>query len=727
MIGTLLVAGGVIWVVARGTRRALSSSTESIPSPSTAPASSPSATSAPTDSAPPSPAGLAVDPALADEQARRNLAMSTAATGLLVAARLGPTVLFVPGAALGLLSTGLLCRGYIKQIRAAGPMTSGLVDLLGATGAIVAGYWIPACAGIALSSGAYLLSRRTERDSREDFVDLFDRQARTAWKQVGDDEFEVPLECVACGDHVVVDAGNPVPVDGVVVSGLALVDEQSMTGEARPIEKVSGAEVMASTVVLEGRLVIEVLRSGRDTLAGELVNLLADVDRARQDGRSRAQDMIERLVPPTLIGAGVATVAYGPLGGLAILWTGIGYPLRLAGPTAVIHHVRRASSHGILVRDGRALERLADVDVVIFDKTGTLTLGTPRLSRVRAVAPWAPIDLLRIAATLESRQGHPIAKAIREAADALGLLRGTPETLSVLPGLGLEARFEGRDVLVGSARLMASRDVRLPAGWQTMEDADDDMQVYVALDGRFAGAIALAPGIRPEARSVIDSIRSAGVEVFALSGDRERPTRRLADVLELDGYAAELMPDDKAARIRRLQAQGKRVCFVGDGINDVLALRTADVSVSLRGAAGIAESTASLLLLDGDLRAIPTLFDLARRMRGNLDRSARITVASGALGAAGVLAHVLALPQVAAIYFLALGSTMANALSPIRSGIAGTEAEPRGEAPGPLFEVLTVDEAGRLERHARMPANSVAGQVRSAQGTCSSVDGMSAV
>jgi Cu2+-exporting ATPase len=298
------------------------------------------------------------------------------------------------------------------------------------------------------------------------------------------------------------------------------------------------------------------------------------------------------------------------------------------------------AERGVLIKDGRALERLAGVDTVVFDKTGTLTLERQHVVTVHALAPFGEAELLTLAAAAEQRQSHPIAQAILTAASERQLALPDLDDAEVELGLGLRAQIGDQAVRIGSERFLAQNDLELPADLaelQAAAHARGHGMVFVAVAAAVAGAIELAAVSRPEALATVAWLRLRGLSLYILSGDQEAPTANLAKELGMDGWFANTLPEQKANRIQALQEQGKRVCFIGDGINDAIALRQADVSISLRGATTVATDAAQVVLMEDDLNQLKLLWELAEGFEESLNANGRWARRLGLLACAGVL------------------------------------------------------------------------------------------
>jgi len=305
--------------------------------------------------------------------------------------------------------------------------------------------------------------------------------------------------------------------------------------------------------------------------------------------------------------------------------------MRILSPLGMLNFLHRASREGALIKDGRSLQTLAQADTVVFDKTGTLTLEQPRVRNIHTFGGTDEDRVLSLAATAEYRQTHPIALAILEEAGARGLNAAEIDEANYKIGYGITVKTGGHEVRVGSQRFMETEETDLPDTFADMSEQSHEQGcslVCVAADDRLIGAIEMEPAIRPEAEEVIRKLRRHRMTFYIISGDHETPTRKMAEKLGIDHYFAQVLPGDKAELVGKLQEQGRKVCFVGDGINDSIALKKADVSVSMLGASTIATDSAQIVLMDRTLRKLPDLFDISRGFQENMKdiRSAKFTL-----------------------------------------------------------------------------------------------------
>lgn len=454
---------------------------------------------------------------------------------------------------------------------------------------------------------------RVKGDVQSQMINVFKQQPLFVWVLQDGEEFELPFRALQAGDVVVVNAGGVIPVDGTVADGYAAVDQQALTGESQPVERGIGEPVLASTVVLSGKLYITVERAGADTKVAQIGQILNESVKKKSEVMLKAEDISDRSVPPTLLASAAVFPFVGLTGSFALLTSHFRKRPALFASVLLLNYFSILSDKRILVKDGRALDVLADVDTLVFDKTGTLTTTQPHVYAIHTHNGYTQDEVLRLAAAAEERQNHPIALAILQAAEMRGLAVPVVENVAYELGFGLNVSIEGHRLKVGSHRFIEREGIHTPphiAEAEALAYNDGNTMIMVALDDRLIGAIELMPTLRPEARAVIDRLHELGIkETIIISGDHEQPTRKLADVLGIDGYYAETLPQQKASIIEELIAQGRTVCYVGDGINDAIALQTAQVSVSLSGASTVATDAAQVILLDESLGQLPTFFE----------------------------------------------------------------------------------------------------------------------
>ncbi|MDZ4698219.1 MAG: heavy metal translocating P-type ATPase [Rhodothermales bacterium] len=474
-----------------------------------------------------------------------------------------------------------------------------------------------------------LLEARAKQRTSEAIEKLIDLQPAIARALVDGREVELPVAQVAVGQRLVVRPGERIALDGVIVEGQSAVDESMITGEPLPVEKEPGSAVTGGTLNRTGAFVFEVKRIGAETTLQQIVRFVRDAQ-GRKAPIQRLADVVAGVFVPIVLGIAVLTfilwsifgpepaTAYALVVFVSVLIIACPCALGLATPTAIMVATGKAAEHGLLVKGGDALEALHRVDTVVLDKTGTLTLGAPELTDVAPAGDWTAESLLRLAASAEQRSEHPVAHAIVRAAITQGLALSAPSAFASATGLGIEAVVEGRPLVIGNEAFLAKQGVGIDAlasVAEVLHEAGKTL-VAVAVDGRFAGFLAIADAPRPTSRAAVAAMRRLGIEVIMLTGDHERPARAIAREVGIDRVIAGVLPDEKARTIERLQAEGRVVAMVGDGVNDAPALALADVGIAIGGGTDIAIDAADVTLMRSDPGALVAAFALsARTMR----------------------------------------------------------------------------------------------------------------
>ncbi|HEY3227311.1 MAG TPA: heavy metal translocating P-type ATPase [Planctomycetota bacterium] len=451
-------------------------------------------------------------------------------------------------------------------------------------------------------------------------------------------EGDIPLESVQVGDRLRVRPGERVPVDGVVLEGSSSVDESMITGEPIPVEKQPGARVTGGTVNGAGGFVMRAEKVGRDTLLAQIVRHVEEAQRSRAPAQKLADRVSGWFVPAVIAIAALTYVGWFSKGSglalvnaVAVLIIACPCALGLATPMSIMVGMGRGALQGILVRDAAALEALARVNTVVVDKTGTLTEGRPKLVE-------GPADeALRLAAGLERGSEHPLASAIVAGAESRGLKIPTASEMKFRPGRGLIGVVEGRQVAVGNAALLA--ELKIAPGPQAAG-------VFVTIDGRVAGVVAVTDPIKPGAEEAIRELKRRAIRVVMITGDNKTTAESVAKKLGIDEVMAEVLPEAKAERVKQLQAQGRVVAMAGDGINDAPALAHADVGIAMGTGTDIAMESAAVTLVKGDVRGIVRALELGRavvrNIRQNLFLAFVYNVVAIPIAAAGLLSPMVA-------------------------------------------------------------------------------------
>jgi heavy metal translocating P-type ATPase len=449
-----------------------------------------------------------------------------------------------------------------------------------------------------------------------------------------------------------------------------MIDQHALTGESAPVEKIKGDKVFASTTLIAGKIRVAVTSAGEDTTAAKLTQILNETSGYTLKASSRGQELADRAVAPTLALGAFSLAVRGASSAVAVVNCDLGTGIRMAAPIAMLSSLTLAAQHGVLVKSGIALETMSEIDTFLFDKTGTLTRERPEVGRVLTFAQHDEAQILGWAAAAENKFSHPIAKAIIDRFEQLALPLPETDETKYSVGYGVTVGVDGHVVHVGSARFMAHEGIKLPSALdREIERVHDEGHslIMVGVDGDLGGALELKAAQRSEAQLVIDGLRARGARHLAIiSGDHERPTRNLAKKLGMDRYFAEVLPQDKARYVRQLQKEGRRVCFIGDGVNDSIALKQADVSISLRGASSIATDTAQIVFIEESLEKLLQIYDVATELKRNTKLSWRMIVAANTICIAGALfgnfgvMHSMVFNQIGGL--LAVG----NGLRPLR-------------------------------------------------------------
>jgi Cu+-exporting ATPase len=539
---------------------------------------------------------------------------------------------------------------FVKVVRAAlkGQVLSHTLMALGVLAALAVGQWATAAVVVLFMHVGDTVERLTSEGARRAIRDLTAMAPQTARLEREGVEQEVPIAEVRAGDVIVVRPGEKIPVDGEVVGGQAAVDRSALTGESMPVEAAPGTSVLAATIVQGGSLRVRTQRVGEDTTFGRVIRLVEEAEANRAEVQ-RFADRFSAIYLPVVIGLAALTylLRRDPMATAAVLVVVCSCAIALATPIAMLASVGHAALRGTLIKGGKYLEALARADVLLIDKTGTLTLGRPQITDVVPLAGLDAAQVLSLAATAERYSEHPLAEAVRAAARERGLARELarePDAFQALPGVGVEARIDGRRVTVGSGRLLGEAET--PSVARELE-AQGKTLLYLAIDGEPAGVLAAADTLRGEVPAALEALRALGVSrIELLTGDNERAAAALAQELGVP-YRAELLPEDKIAAVKAYQAQGHTVVMVGDGVNDAPALAQADVGVAMGSAgADVAIEAAHVALMRDDWALVPELFHTARRtmrvVKMNLGFTAVYNVVGLALAAFGVLPPMLA-------------------------------------------------------------------------------------
>jgi Cu+-exporting ATPase len=471
--------------------------------------------------------------------------------------------------------------------------------------------------------GRYLETGAKNRTSAA-IKKLMGLRPSTARVRRNNEEQDIPVDHVNSGDLIVIRPGDRIPVDGMVQEGYSSIDEAMLTGESLPVEKEPGTKVYAGTINKTGSFTFTASAVGKETALARIVHLVQEAQGSRAPIQ-RFADQVASIFVPTVIG--VAFLAFlvwlfiGPspaftfalLAFIAVLIIACPCALGLATPTAVMVGTGRGADQGILIRNAEALETAHRIDTIVLDKTGTLTLGVPRVTDVVSKGI-SEHELVRIAASLERRSEHPLAQAVVDYAQENALTLEEPIDFSATPGQGVQGKVAGALVFIGNRKLMSERSFDLNGLNESVEAFADSGKTptLVAIDGRVTGVLAIADTIRPEAKEAIKAMHESGLEVVMITGDNRRAAEAIAAELGINRVLAEVLPDQKAAEVKKLQAEGKRVAMVGDGINDAPALAQADIGIAIGTGTDVAMETAHITLMSGDVRGVVKAIKLSK-------------------------------------------------------------------------------------------------------------------
>ncbi len=470
------------------------------------------------------------------------------------------------------------------------------------------------------------LETRAKGQTSEAIKKLMGMQPKVARVVRDGQEADIPIEDVVVGDMIVVRPGEKVPVDGVVREGHSSIDESMVTGESIPIEKNAGDQVIGATINKTGSFQFEATKVGRDTTLAQIIKLVEEAQGSKAPIQ-RLADLIASYFVPVVIVIAVLTflvwlifgpepaLTFGLLNFVAVLIIACPCALGLATPTAIMVGTGKGAENGVLIRSGEALETAHKIKAIILDKTGTLTEGKPVVTDVVAAEGFGEEELLLLAASAERGSEHPLGEAIVNSAREKGITLGDVTDFNAIPGHGIEAKLNGRAVLLGNLKLMEDRGLALGGLELTAATLADQGKtpMFIGVDGRPAGIVAVADTLKPRSKETIQELQRQGLEVIMLTGDNRRTADAIAREVGIDRALAEVLPEHKAEEVKKLQAEGKVVAMVGDGINDAPALAQANVGIAIGTGTDVAMEAADITLMSGDLTGVVTAISLSKR------------------------------------------------------------------------------------------------------------------
>jgi P-type Cu+ transporter len=482
---------------------------------------------------------------------------------------------------------------------------------------------------------------------------LIGLQAKTARVLRDGKEVDLPVEEVLVGDIVIVRPGEKIPVDGQVTTGASAVDESMITGESMPVEKLVGDEVIGGTLNKTGSFRFRATKVGKDTALANIIRMVKDAQGSKAPIQRVVDTVSSYFVPSVMILAVLAFIAWYDFGPeprlifstivfVTTLIIACPCALGLATPTSLTVGIGKGAENGILIRSGDALQSAENLDAIILDKTGTITRGEPALTDVVVAQGQAEAEVLRLAASLERGSEHPLGEAIVKGAEVRNLGLAEAEGFVAVPGHGVTGRIDGHEVLLGNAKLMRDRGVAtqaLDADWERLAN-DGKTPMYVAIDGKPAGLVAVADTVKPDSKGAIEALKALGIEIVMLTGDNERTGRAIAHQVGIERVLSEVLPEQKAHEVQKLQLEGKTVGMVGDGVNDAPALAQADVGFAIGTGTDVAIEASDVTLIKGSLFGVVTAIEISRATMRNVRQNLVGAFGYNALGipvAMGVL------------------------------------------------------------------------------------------
>lgn len=454
---------------------------------------------------------------------------------------------------------------------------------------------------------------------------LMNLQAKTARIVRDGEEMEIPVEEVQVDDEVIVRPGERIPVDGEIIKGKSSLDESMLTGESLPVEKEAGDEVIGATINKSGSFTFRATKVGKDTTLSQIIRMVNEAQGSKAPIQRIVDVIAAYFVPAVVFIALLSFIVWYFVGPepsfifaltsfIAVLIIACPCALGLATPTAIMVGAEKGAENGILIKDASSLERVHKLNTIVLDKTGTITEGKPKVTNIITIDSFSESNLLGLVASVETGSEHPLGEAIVQEAKERKLSLQEPESFEAIPGHGLVAKLEEKEILVGNRKLMIDYSISIQSlekQAQTLAD-EGKTPMYVAIDGKFAGMIAVADTLKENTIQAVRELDSMGIEVIMLTGDHERTARAIAKEAGIDNFIAEVLPEHKAQEVKKLQKEGKVVAMVGDGINDAPALAQADVGIAIGTGTDVAMETANITLMRGNIMGVVTSLRLSK-------------------------------------------------------------------------------------------------------------------
>jgi Cu+-exporting ATPase len=471
-----------------------------------------------------------------------------------------------------------------------------------------------------------LLEARAKGQTSEAIKKLIGLQPKTARVIRDGQEQDIPVEEVLVGEEIVVRPGEKIPVDGGVTKGKSTVDESMITGESMPVKKEAGDEVIGATINKTGSFQFKATKVGKDTALAQIIKLVQDAQGSKAPIQ-RLADIIAGYFVPIVISIAIATFViwfvFGPtpaltfalLNFVAVMIIACPCALGLATPTAVMVGTGKGAENGILIKGGESLETAHKVNTIVFDKTGTLTKGVPEVTNIVSLNSLSEQEILKYAASAEKTSEHPLGEAIIRSAKSKKIEPSDPEDFRAVEGHGIEARVDGKEILVGNKKLMKDHGINVGDLEEKTEQlaTEGKTPVYISLDGRAAGLIAVADTLKENSLLAVEKLRKLGLEVVMLTGDNRKTAEAIARKVGIERILSEVLPEDKVHEIKKLQSEGKKVAMVGDGINDAPALAQADIGIAIGSGTDVAVEASDITLINDDLQGVVSAIELSKK------------------------------------------------------------------------------------------------------------------
>jgi Cu+-exporting ATPase len=461
---------------------------------------------------------------------------------------------------------------------------------------------------------------------------LIGLQPKTARVLIGDIEKDIPIEEVSLGDMIIVRPGERIPVDGTIIEGNSSIDESMLTGESIPVDKKAGDSVVGASINKLGTFKFKATKIGKDTVLSQIIKMVEDAQGSKAPIQKIADKVSGIFVPIVVVIAAVTFLIWyfligdltmGFISMVAVLVIACPCALGLATPTAIMVGTGKGAENGILIKGGEHLEKAYKIDIVVLDKTGTITNGKPEVTDIVSLGNMHEKEILKIAARVEKKSEHPLAEAIYEKGKAEFDVLQDPDDFSAIPGRGVKATLGSDTILLGTRKLMKENNISIDKNEDTMVTLENQGKtvMIVAVNNELQAVIAVADTIKQNSKAAIKELEELGIEVYMLTGDNQRTAQAIAGQVGINNIISEVLPENKAEEIKKLQKAGKIVAMVGDGINDAPALAVADTGMALGTGTDVAIEAADITLMRGDLRAIPASIRLSKKTMNKIKQN----------------------------------------------------------------------------------------------------------